>query len=74
LQEKVKLIAVNSGIVNKESALPKILDLVDKTDSTRKNLNGQGESYGNEILGDRKTYILVEVKKVTPEGSTVEEE
>jgi hypothetical protein len=43
---------------------------VDRGDSTRKNLNGKGESYGNEILGERKTYLLVEIKKVIPEGST----
>jgi hypothetical protein len=47
---------------------------VDKTDSTRKNLNGQGESYANEILGERKIYVLVELKKETPEGAAAEEE
>ena len=70
LQEKLKLIAQNTEIVNKEALLPKTLDLVDRGDSTRKNLNGKGESYGNEILGERKTYLLVEIRKEIPEGGT----
>lgn len=74
LQEKVKLIAQNTEIVNKEALVPKTLDLVDRADSTRKNLNGQGEAYGNEILGDRKIYTLVEIKKAVPEGGQQEEE
>jgi hypothetical protein len=37
-------------------------------------LNGKGDSYGNEILGERKTYVLVEIKKSIPEGGTKEEE
>lgn len=60
--------------VEKEITKPKVLDLVDKSDLLRKNLNGQGEAYGNEILGDRKIYILVEIKKEIPEGAAQEEE
>jgi hypothetical protein len=40
LQQKLKLIVENTTLVIKESTLVKVLDLVDKADSSRKNLNG----------------------------------
>ena len=40
----------------------------------RKNLNGQGEAIGSDILGERKIYILVEIKREIPEGGQQEEE
>lgn len=40
IQEKLKLIAVNTELIAKESTRVKVIDLVDKTDSMRKNLNG----------------------------------
>jgi hypothetical protein len=59
--------------VDSESKRLKVLDLVEKATSERKFLKKGSREFANTILGERRHYSLVELKK-NPEDEAAEEE
>jgi len=56
-----------------EEARKKILDLVEKTSTERKFLKYGSRDLANTVLGEKRTYIFVEMKK-NPEDEAADEE
>lgn len=46
-----------------EEARKKTLDLVEKASTERKFLKDGSREYANSVLGEKRTYIFVEMKK-----------
>lgn len=72
-QNKVKLCQEDRVFQDAEELRPKITDLVEKASSERKYLKAGGQEYANTVLGERRAYIFVEMKK-NPEDENAEEE
>ena len=56
-----------------EEARKKTLDLVEKASQERKYLKDGSREFANTVLGERRTYIFVEMKK-NPEDENADEE
>jgi RNA recognition motif-containing protein len=56
-----------------EEARKKTLDLVEKASGERKYLKDGSREFANTVLGEKRTYIFVEMKK-NPEDEAADEE
>jgi hypothetical protein len=56
-----------------EEARKKTLDLVEKASTERKFLKDGSREFANSVLGEKRTYIFVEMKK-NPEDEAADEE
>ena len=56
-----------------EELRKKVLDLVEKTSGERKYLKAGSREFANTVLGEKRTYIFVEMKK-NLEDETAEDE
>lgn len=72
-QQKIKLCQEDRVFQEAEELRPKITDLVEKSSNDRKYLKAGGMEYANTVLGERRAYIFVEMKK-NPEDEAAEEE
>ena len=72
-QQKVKLCQEDRVFQEAEELRPKTTDLVEKNSSERKYLKAGGMEYANTVLGERRAYVFVEMKK-NPEDEAAEEE
>ena len=70
---KIKLCKEEQDRVEAETGRKKVTDLVEKSSGDRKFLKAGSRDYANTVLVERKSYILVELKK-NPDDDHAEEE